>query len=102
MNAGCYGGETWAFVERVLMLNRQGELVERRPADFVVGYRHVGLKEATDEIFAAAWLRFPDGDGTAARRRIAELLEQRIASQPLNCPTPARCSAIRRAIMPRA
>jgi UDP-N-acetylmuramate dehydrogenase len=86
MNAGCYGGETWAFVERVLMLNRQGELVERRPADFVVGYRHVGLKGETDEIFAAAWLRLPAGDGAVARSRIAELLEKRIASQPLDLP----------------
>jgi hypothetical protein len=30
MNAGCYGGETWQFVERALMLNRGGELVERQ------------------------------------------------------------------------
>jgi UDP-N-acetylmuramate dehydrogenase len=86
MNAGCYGGQTWAYVERVLMLTRQGELIERRPEDFVVGYRHVGLKEATDEIFAAAWLRLPVGDGEAARARIAELLEKRLASQPLDLP----------------
>jgi UDP-N-acetylmuramate dehydrogenase len=86
MNAGCYGGETWQFVERVLMLNRRGEMVERQPDDFVVGYRHVGLKTETDEIFAAAWLRLPEGDGVAARLRIAELLEKRLASQPLDLP----------------
>jgi UDP-N-acetylmuramate dehydrogenase len=86
MNAGCHGGETWSYVERVLMLDREGRLVERTPADFAVGYRHCGLKAATDEIFAAAWLRFPPGDGTAARARIRELLEKRIASQPLQLP----------------
>ena len=86
MNAGCYGGETWNYVERALMLDRRGELVERRPDDFAIGYRHVGLKRATDEIFVAAWLRFPAGDGAAARARIAELLEQRIATQPLALP----------------
>ena len=86
MNAGCYGGETWAFVERVLMLDRRGELIERRPEDFAVGYRHVGLKGATDEVFAAAWLRFPAGDGKASRARITELLEKRIATQPLQLP----------------
>jgi UDP-N-acetylmuramate dehydrogenase len=86
MNAGCHGGEIWSFVERVLMLNRQGELVERTPADFSIAYRHVGLKAATDEIFVAAWLRFPAGDHLAARARIKELLEKRIATQPLQLP----------------
>ncbi len=29
MNAGCHGGETWRYVEKVLMLNRQGEKLLR-------------------------------------------------------------------------
>ena len=29
MNAGCYGGETWRFVRKVLMLDRRGNRVER-------------------------------------------------------------------------
>lgn len=86
LNAGCHGGETWTFVERVQMLNRQGELIVRTPADFAIGYRHTGLKESTDEIFVAAWLRFPAGDGATARARIKELLEKRSASQPLQLP----------------
>jgi UDP-N-acetylmuramate dehydrogenase len=86
MNAGCHGGEIWSYVERVLMLNRKGELVERTPADFAIAYRHVGLKESTDEIFVAAWLRFPAGDAETARTRIRELLEKRIATQPLQLP----------------
>jgi len=86
MNAGCHGGETWNFVERVLMLDRHGQLTERTPDDFAIGYRHVGLKNATDEIFAAAWLRLPAGDGATARARIAELLEKRSATQPLQLP----------------
>lgn len=86
MNAGCHGGETWSHVERVLMLDRRGRKVERRPEDFAVSYRHVGLKASTDEIFAAAWLRFPAGDGEAARERIRQLLEARLASQPLQLP----------------
>ena len=86
MNAGCHGGETWRYVERVLMLNRGGEHVIRTPDDFAVGYRHVGLKEASDEIFAAAWFRFPAGDAAVARARLRELLERRIATQPLQLP----------------
>ncbi len=83
MNAGCYGAETWDFVEKLLMLDRHGALIERAPADFTVGYRHVGLNASCDEWFAGAWLRFPPGDKQAARDRIRGLLESRIKSQPL-------------------
>ena len=86
MNAGCNGAETWNFVERVLMLDRLGRLTERSRDDFVVGYRHVGLKAVTDEIFAAAWLRLPAGDGQVSRNRIAALLEERVERQPLDLP----------------
>ena len=86
MNAGCHGGETWRYVDRVLMLNRNGEQIVRGPEDFAIGYRHVGLKEASDEIFAGAWFRFPAGDAEVARTRLRELLERRIATQPLQLP----------------
>lgn len=86
MNAGCHGGEVWSFVERVRMLNRRGEFLERTPADFAIAYRHCGLKAATDEVFAAAWLRFPSGDAATARATIKALLEKRIATQPLQLP----------------
>jgi len=86
MNAGCHGGETWNYVERVLMLNRRGERSVRTPAEFAVGYRHAGLREVTDEIFAAAWLRFPPGDAEAARERMRSLLDRRAATQPLQLP----------------
>jgi UDP-N-acetylmuramate dehydrogenase len=86
MNAGCHGGETWRYVERVLMLKRNGEQVLRTADDFAIGYRHAGLKHSSDEIFAGAWFRFPAGDVEAARARLRELLERRIATQPLHLP----------------
>lgn len=86
MNAGCHGGEIWSFVERVRMLNRRGEFIDRTPADFSIGYRHAGLRESTDEIFVAAWLRFPSGGAATARATIRTLLEKRIATQPLQLP----------------
>ncbi|MDR2240234.1 MAG: UDP-N-acetylmuramate dehydrogenase [Zoogloeaceae bacterium] len=86
MNAGCHGGETWRIVERVLMLDRYGVAHERAAADFEIGYRHAGLRAASDELFAAAWFRLPPGDGDAARARMRELLEKRAASQPLTLP----------------
>jgi len=86
MNAGCHGGETWRYVEKVLMLNRRGERIIRDPQDFAIGYRHAGLRSSTDEIFAGAWLRFPPGDAEAAKTRMRELLERRVATQPLALP----------------
>jgi UDP-N-acetylmuramate dehydrogenase len=89
MNAGCYGSETWDAVERVLMLRRSGELRERRPVDFAIGYRHValsGCELGADEWFAAAWFGFERGDGEAALGRIKQLLQRRISTQPLALP----------------
>ena len=103
MNAGCYGSETWSRVERVQVLTRRGELVERTPADYEIGYRHVALlpgREAperhgappepyplpTDELFVGAWLRFDQGDGEVSRAAIKALLEKRVASQPIGTP----------------
>src|SRR5512140_1921175 len=89
MNAGCYGAETWDRVERVLMLCRSGALRQRKPADFDIAYRHVALKQAelgADEWFGAAWFAFERGERAAALARIKQLLQQRIASQPLALP----------------
>ncbi len=86
MNAGCHGSDIWSHVERVRMLNRRGEFIERTPADFAVAYRHCGLKAASDEIFVAAWLRFAPGEAATARATIKSLLEKRSAAQPLQLP----------------
>jgi UDP-N-acetylmuramate dehydrogenase len=86
MNAGCYGGETWNNVAEAITVDRRGELRRRPHDDFETSYRHVGLRAATDEWFVAARLVFPTGEGELARRRIKELLEKRVASQPLQLP----------------
>ena len=111
MNAGCYGSETWGVVERVQVMTRSGELIERTPEDYAIGYRQVALRDRgqgtrgqgknlgsddtlqpspfthiQDEFFVGAWLRLPAGDGAVAREAIKELLAKRIASQPLNLP----------------
>ncbi len=86
MNAGCYGGETWRIVERVTTLDRAGNLRERPPANYEIGYRHVVLREDSEEWFVAAHFRLAGGDGTKSRATIKELLEKRIAAQPLNLP----------------
>ncbi len=86
MNAGCYGTETWEVVTQVLTVNRRGERHVRAPREFRVSYRHVEPDVAREEFFAAAWLRFRPGSAERSRRRIRELLQRRIASQPLDQP----------------
>ncbi len=90
MNAGCYGAQTWERVERVTLITREGELIEREPRAFDVGYRHVeftGPLALGEHVwFVEAVLRFDEGDGARARARIKEFLARRIATQPLQQP----------------
>lgn len=86
MNAGCYGSETWDKLVQVHTLDRQGQLNERLPDEYVTGYRHVALKHAQQEWFVGGWFRLERGDGATSREKIKALLKTRIASQPLNLP----------------
>ncbi len=86
MNAGCYGSETWDKLVQVQTLDRQGQINERLPYEYVTGYRHVALKQAQQEWFIGGWFRLACGDGMASREVIKDLLKKRIASQPLNLP----------------
>ena len=109
MNAGCYGGETWTIIEAVSTIDRAGRMHERPRAQYDVGYRRAGLKQdagepgavqggqaaATlptsrqpphEEWFVAARFTLPRGDCAVSRATIRQLLERRIAAQPLNLP----------------
>ncbi len=96
MNAGCYGGQTWDRVVAATLLTRDGRLVERAPAEFDLGYRHVVLGQAgpggtlpvlgQDEWFVGATLQLDAGDGLRSRARIKAFLSRRIATQPLQQP----------------
>jgi UDP-N-acetylmuramate dehydrogenase len=111
MNAGCYGSETWQKVDRVQVLTRRGELLQRTPQEYEIGYRSVkrirdtgygiqggirgaeGLPEScipypvsTEEFFVGAWLRLEKGDAEEARQAIKILMDKRNATQPLNLP----------------
>jgi UDP-N-acetylmuramate dehydrogenase len=58
----------------------------RAPADYEIGDRHVARKGPGDDWFVSAVFGFQPGDETAAMLRIKELLQKRVASQPLNQP----------------
>lgn len=85
MNAGAFGGETWGLVSKVLLLNRQGDLIERKASEFDVGYRSVSL--ADDEWFVACYLDIPEGGNQQSREKIRQLLATRSQTQPTNIPS---------------
>ncbi|HSC23693.1 MAG TPA: FAD-binding protein, partial [Casimicrobiaceae bacterium] len=86
MNAGCYGGETWNHVIAVETVDREGRLRHRAPAEFDVSYRHVASRVGADEWFVSGVFGFQPGEERAAMRHIKELLQKRVATQPLNQP----------------
>ena len=86
MNAGCYGGETWNHVIAVETLDRLGTLRHRTAADYELGYRHVQLKAGGDEWFVSGVFGFAPGEEGEAMTRIRELLQKRVATQPLSQP----------------
>jgi UDP-N-acetylmuramate dehydrogenase len=89
-NAGCYGGETWDIVERVVTINRRGQLRRRAKDEFEFGYRHCELKTDAssdgDEWFASAHFKLPEGDREESRAIMQALLTKRRSTQPLQLP----------------
>ena len=84
MNAGAFGGETWAAVEQVIMIDRCGSLHERSRDEFEIGYREVRAPAA--EWFAAVRFRFAQR-AQGEESNIRQLLRQRNASQPIGQPS---------------
>lgn len=84
MNAGAFGGETWAAVRQLIMIDRQGNLQQRDPGEFEVGYRQVRLPQP--EWFAAALFHFAPRAGDE-ESNIRQLLRQRNATQPIGEPS---------------
>lgn len=80
MNAGCHGGETWNHVRAIITMDKQGQLHQRQPAEFTVGYRSVEGPE--HEWFIGADLEFDLDVYQQAHERIKHLLGMRAATQP--------------------
>jgi UDP-N-acetylmuramate dehydrogenase len=84
MNAGAHGGETWEQVESVRSIDRAGEIHERAPAEYSVGYRHV--VGPPNEYFIEATFRFEPG-ATSSLETLNAMLERRKTTQPLGLPS---------------
>jgi UDP-N-acetylmuramate dehydrogenase len=84
MNAGAFGSETWNHVERLTMINRRGELINRMASEFTVAYRKVS--QFPDEWFAAGYFRFK-AKTAGQDSNIKQLLKKRNDSQPIGLPS---------------
>jgi UDP-N-acetylmuramate dehydrogenase len=84
MNAGAFSFETWDYVYSVELMSRQGEVINRRPDEFVVDYRSV--KKQSDEWFTAGYFNFPARQGDKPSN-IKPLLEKRNSTQPIGLPS---------------
>lgn len=84
MNAGAHGGETWDHVLSVKTIDRHGEIHERAPAEYSVGYRTV--RGPANEWFIEATLKFEEGV-TGTMETLNAMLERRKRTQPLGLPS---------------
>lgn len=84
MNAGAFGDETWRHVAEVEVIDRQGAMRWRQPADYQVSYREV--RGPAGEWFLGARLRFDPAQPTSLDA-VRELIEQRQVKQPLGLPS---------------
>ncbi|MEX2524685.1 MAG: UDP-N-acetylmuramate dehydrogenase [Gammaproteobacteria bacterium] len=81
MNAGAFGGETWAIVTAVETIDRRGKIFERLPEDYEIGYRTVALP--AEEWFISATLQLQQMTSNSEGDRLRELLARRSETQPM-------------------
>jgi len=84
MNAGAHGGETWERVEAVRTIDRDGEIHERSPAEYSVGYRSV--TGPANEWFIEGSFRF-EPDVVPSMEAMKTMMDRRKATQPLGLPS---------------
>jgi UDP-N-acetylmuramate dehydrogenase len=91
MNAGAFGGETWARVLEVDVVTGSGEVITRTREDYTVGYREVQgpgdrSPPTPGEFFLAARFAF-DEEYASPPGRMQEVLAERARRQPLGLPS---------------
>lgn len=84
MNAGAHGHETWERVRAVRTIDRHGQVHERLPDDYAIGYRSV--VGAADEWFVEALFEFEAGVEASAEK-LKQQQARRRDTQPLGLPS---------------
>ena len=86
MNAGAYGGEMKDVLQKVRVMNQDGEIFELPVEKLEMGYRTSVIKTA-GYIVLEAGLSFKKGDIEEIKALTRKLSEQRISKQPLEYPS---------------
>lgn len=86
MNAGAYGGEMKDIVERVQLMDSDGNLLEKTGEEMEFGYRH-SIVEEKGYIVLGAVLSLQRGDKERIAARMEELAAARRTKQPLEFPS---------------
>ena len=86
MNAGAYGGEMKDIVEKVQLMDYDGNLIEKTGQEMDFAYRH-SIVEDEDYIVVGATLKLAKGDKQAIEARMDELATARKTKQPLEYPS---------------
>ena len=97
MNAGAFGGETWNQVESVDVIDQEGKVHTREPAEYTIAYRQVD--GPANEWFLGAHFVFTEDydtsmDKVKVSRAVASLLKHGFIESHID-PADQRCNLIR-------
>lgn len=86
MNAGAYGDEVKEVIEKVTVLTREGEIIERTNEEMGYTYRHSKLQES-DDIALEVTFVLEEGEKDEIKEKMDELTFLRSSKQPLEYPS---------------
>ncbi len=86
MNAGAYDGEMKDIVTKVMLLDMEGNLLQKSGDEMDFSYRH-SLCSSGDYIVLSAVFGLEPGDANQIREKIDDLSERRREKQPLEYPS---------------
>jgi UDP-N-acetylmuramate dehydrogenase len=85
MNAGAFRGEMKDDLQSLQLMDPEGNVIERGKEELNFSYRALELKKGW--IILGGKFRLPIGNGQAIRSRMEEILQKRVAKQPLHLPS---------------
>jgi len=85
MNAGAFGKDMGSVVQKIELVNPQGEVISRHRSELAFSYRASSIQEGT--VLLKASLQCARETPAIVSRRVADYLTRRKATQPLEYPS---------------